>query len=107
MDNEGHYHQFKQSWKYPDFVRHSEVIKIPYNCFMMEKHPLFLNNFFVQFKRGCELLEIQKKALARAAVDGIEPSNIEVFQRFSDEEIKKIQKFVLKDNFNKSKQYKW
>ncbi len=33
------------------------------------------------------------------------PSGYEVFTRFSDAEIEKIQKFVLKDTYNKSKPY--
>lgn len=36
-------------------------------------------------------------------VNGGQPTGYEVFQRFTDAEIEKIQKFVLKDTFNKSK----
>lgn len=70
---------------------------------MTEKHSLFLSQFQMQFQRGRELMEAQRFNIQRIIAAGGNISGIEIFQRFSDMEVEKIQKFVLKDNFNTSK----
>ncbi|TNV85708.1 hypothetical protein FGO68_gene7031 [Halteria grandinella] len=97
------YSQFKQSWKNLEYLKHPDIIKIPYNCYLQERHSLFLNNFHLQFQRGRELMDYQNTAMAAQKANGGLPTGMEVFQRFTDAEIEKIQKFVLKDTFNKKK----
>lgn len=78
-------------------------MKVPYNFYLQERHSLFLNNFQLQFQRGRELMEQQMQAYAAQMANGGQLTGYEVFQKFTEAEIEKIQKFVLKDTFNKSK----
>lgn len=62
-----------------------------------------MSQFQMQFQRGRELMEAQRFNIQQIIAAGGNISGIEIFQRFSDMEVEKIQKFVLKDNFNQSK----
>jgi hypothetical protein len=90
-----------------ELLKHSDIIKVPYNQHLQNKHSLFLSNFQMQFERGRQLMEIQNQAQAISAQNGGQPSGYEMFQRFGEPEIEKIQKFVLKDSYNKSKLMKY
>ena len=98
---QNHDHQFRQSWKNLEYLKHSDIIKVPYNIYLMEKHCLFVSNFQMQFERGQQLMEIQMQAQQISIQNGGVLTGYEVFTQFSETEIEKIQKFVLQyfDNF--------